>query len=83
MVAIHPSSVITSKPPWVIFQEFVLTSRNYVRTTTAVRLEWLLESAPHYYDLENWPPGETREELEKAYRRIQQEKQLKERKGKK
>jgi pre-mRNA-splicing factor ATP-dependent RNA helicase DHX15/PRP43 len=51
-------------------QEFVLTSRNFVRTVTAVRLEWLVELAPHYYELENWPEGQTKQELERAYRRL-------------
>lgn len=73
VVAIHPSSVIDSKPPWILFQEFVLTSRNYVRTVTITRLEWLLELSPHYYDLENWPDGETKHEIEKGYRRMLQE----------
>jgi pre-mRNA-splicing factor ATP-dependent RNA helicase DHX15/PRP43 len=70
VVAIHPSSVLDSKPPWIIFQEFVMTSRNFVRTVTNIRLEWLVELAPHYYDLENWPEGETKQELERAYRRL-------------
>lgn len=73
VVAIHPSSVIDSKPAWVLFQDFVLTSRNYVRTVTITRLEWLLEQSPHYYDLENWPDGETKHEIEKGYRRMSQE----------
>lgn len=75
VVAIHPSTVLDSKPPWVLFQDFVLTSRNYVRTVTAMRLEWLLELAPHYFDLENWPEGETKVELERGYRRQIQEQQ--------
>lgn len=75
VVSIHPSSVLDNKPPWVLFQEFVLTTRNYVRTVTVARLEWLVELAPHYYDLENWPEGETKNELERGYRRLMQEKQ--------
>lgn len=39
VVAIHPSSVLDSKPPWVLFQDFVLTTRNYVRTATNIRVE--------------------------------------------
>lgn len=70
VVAIHPSSVLDSKPAWIIFQEFVMTSRNFVRTVTNIRVEWLVELAPHYYDLENWPEGETKQELERVYRRL-------------
>ena len=51
VVSIHPSSVLDSKPPWIIFQEFVLTTRNYVRTVSIARIEWLVELAPHYYSL--------------------------------
>ena len=77
VVAIHPSSVVDNKPQWIVFQEFVLTTRNYVRTVSVVKIEWLVEMAPHYYDLENWPEGETKLEIEKTYRRIQQEKKYK------
>jgi pre-mRNA-splicing factor ATP-dependent RNA helicase DHX15/PRP43 len=73
VVAIHPSSVIDSKPPWVVFQDFVLTSRNFIRTVSVARVDWLVELAPHYFDLETWPEGETKVELEKCYRRILQE----------
>jgi pre-mRNA-splicing factor ATP-dependent RNA helicase DHX15/PRP43 len=82
VVSIHPSSVLDQKPPWVLFQEFVLTTRNYVRTVSVVRVEWLTELAPHYYDLENWPEGETKQELERAYRRVLQEKEYHANKGK-
>jgi pre-mRNA-splicing factor ATP-dependent RNA helicase DHX15/PRP43 len=68
VVAIHPSSVLDNKPAFILFQDFVLTSRNFVRTVSAVRLDWLVELAPHYYDLANWPEGETKTELERAYR---------------
>ena len=74
VVAIHPSSVLDDKPPWIVFQDFVLTTRNFVRSCSAVRVEWLVEMAPHYYDLENFPDGETKVELERAYLRLMQEK---------
>lgn len=73
VVSIHPSSVLDVKPPWVTFQEFVLTSRNYIRTVSAVQIEWLIDIAPHYYELENWPEGESKFELERAYRKSMQE----------
>jgi len=70
VVAIHPSSVIDQKPQWVLFEEFVLTSKNYVRTVTAVRVEWLVEIAPHYYDMSNFPPCEAKTELEASFRSL-------------
>lgn len=68
VVAIHPSSSVEKKPQWILFQDFVLTSRNYVRTVTITDLEWLVEVSPHYYDISNWPPGETKLEIERVYR---------------
>lgn len=73
VVALHPSSVLDQKPQWALFQEFVLTSKNYIRTVMNVRGDWLVEMAPHYFDLENWPEGETKVELAGIYRRIAQQ----------
>jgi pre-mRNA-splicing factor ATP-dependent RNA helicase DHX15/PRP43 len=75
VVAIHPSSVLDGKPAWVVFQDFVLTSRNYIRTVTSQRIEWLVELEPNYFDLETWPEGETKLELERTYRRISQDRE--------
>lgn len=83
VVVLHPSTVLDGKPQWVLFQDFVMTSRNYVRTVTTTKLEWLIELAPHYYDLNNWPEGETKAELERGYRRIMQEKEYAEEKKRK
>ncbi|KAI8883086.1 P-loop containing nucleoside triphosphate hydrolase protein [Backusella circina FSU 941] len=55
IVQLHPSSCLDHKPEWVLYNEFVLTTRNYIRTCVEVRAEWLLETAPTYYDLSNFP----------------------------
>lgn len=52
-VALHPSTVIMSKPEWVLYNEYVVTNRNFIRTVTVIRPEWLVEIAPHYFNLEN------------------------------
>ena len=70
MVQIHPSSVLDQKPQWVIFEEFVLTSKNYVRTVSTVRSDWLIEIAPHYYDMSNFPTCEAKTELEAVFRTL-------------
>jgi pre-mRNA-splicing factor ATP-dependent RNA helicase DHX15/PRP43 len=70
VVHIHPGSVIDSKPSWLLFEEFALTTKNYIRTLTTTRVEWLVEMAPHYFDLENFPECEAKAELELAYRRM-------------
>jgi pre-mRNA-splicing factor ATP-dependent RNA helicase DHX15/PRP43 len=74
VVAIHPSSVLDQKPPWVLFEEFALTTKNFVRTVTAVRVDWLVDLAPHYFDLSNFPACEAKTELEAAYRTIARQK---------
>ena len=40
LVNLHPSSVLDHKPEWALYNEFVLTSKNYIRTVTDVRPEW-------------------------------------------
>ncbi|KAI0025711.1 P-loop containing nucleoside triphosphate hydrolase protein [Xylariomycetidae sp. FL0641] len=53
-VMLHPSTVLQTEFDWVIYNEFVLTSKQYIRTVTGIRPEWLLEIAPIYYDIESW-----------------------------
>ena len=43
-VLLHPSTVLVTDAEWVLYNEFVLTSKNYIRTVTAVKVEWLLVS---------------------------------------
>jgi pre-mRNA-splicing factor ATP-dependent RNA helicase DHX15/PRP43 len=69
LVAVHPGSVVNSRPEWVIFEEFALTTKNYIRTVTVTNVDWLVELAPHYFDLENFPKCEAKVELEQAYAR--------------
>jgi pre-mRNA-splicing factor ATP-dependent RNA helicase DHX15/PRP43 len=69
-VYIHPGSVVNTRPEWVIFDEFALTTKNYIRGVTITNVDWLVELAPHYFELENFPRCEAKGELEKAYARI-------------
>ena len=68
-VTLHPSTDVKGKPEWVMYEEFVLTSKNYIRTCTVTNVDWLVSVAPHYYDLSNFPECEAKGELEAAYRR--------------
>lgn len=36
-----------------LYQEFQLTTRNFIRTVTDIKGEWLIDVAEHYYDLSN------------------------------
>jgi len=75
VVHLHPSNCLDHKPEWVIYNEFVLTSRNFIRTVTDVRGEWLVDIAPHYFDLANFPPCEARRVLEKLYKKRERERE--------
>ncbi|KAF8228680.1 P-loop containing nucleoside triphosphate hydrolase protein [Tricholoma matsutake] len=63
IVALHPSCGLDTQPEWVIFNEFVLTSRPYIRTVSEVKAEWLVEYATNYFDLSTLPDGETKRAL--------------------
>lgn len=36
-------------PRWVVYHELVLTSKEFMRTVSEIKSEWLVEVAPHYY----------------------------------
>ncbi|WJX71615.1 Pre-mRNA-splicing factor ATP-dependent RNA helicase DEAH1 [Trifolium repens] len=51
-VHIHPSSGLAEVVPrLVLYHELVFTSMEYLRNLTEIKPEWLLEIAPHYYQL--------------------------------
>ncbi|EMS57677.1 Putative pre-mRNA-splicing factor ATP-dependent RNA helicase DHX16 [Triticum urartu] len=43
----------TLLPRWVIYHELVLTTKEYMRQVTELKPEWLVEIAPHYYQLKD------------------------------
>jgi pre-mRNA-splicing factor ATP-dependent RNA helicase DHX15/PRP43 len=65
-VTLHPSCGLDFQPEWVLFNEFVLTTRAYIRTVTEIRAEWLLELAPNYYDLASLPDGSAKQALQRV-----------------
>ncbi|KAI9323771.1 P-loop containing nucleoside triphosphate hydrolase protein [Dichotomocladium elegans] len=69
IVHLHPSCGLDHKPEWVVFNEFVLTTRNYIRTCTEVKAGWLLDLAPSYYQLSGFPQSPARRALEVVARR--------------
>ncbi|XP_024541674.1 probable pre-mRNA-splicing factor ATP-dependent RNA helicase DEAH2 [Selaginella moellendorffii] len=72
-VSLHPSSCLERKPEFVIYNEFVLTTRNYIRINTEVRGDWLIDIAPHYYDLSNFPQCEAKSVLNRLYMKRENE----------
>eukprot|EP00045_Choanoeca_perplexa_P010012 m.100135 g.100135 ORF g.100135 m.100135 type:complete len:702 (-) comp15115_c0_seq1:76-2181(-) len=73
VVLLHPSTSLDTKPDWVLYHEFVLTSKNYIRTVSEVKADWLLQIAPQYYDMSNFPECEAKRILSRLQSR--QEKQ--------
>ena len=51
----------------------MLTSKNYIRTVTEIRPEWLLEIAPDFYDLAEIKNGEAKRKLERVKKRVDEE----------
>ncbi|KAA1099675.1 DEAH-box ATP-dependent RNA helicase prp43, variant 2 [Puccinia graminis f. sp. tritici] len=65
IVGLHPSCGLDSSPEWVLYNEFVLTTRNFIRICTEVKPEWLLDFAPLYYDVNTMPDGEAKRALQR------------------
>lgn len=69
-VLLHPSTVLGQDSDWVVYNEFVLTSKNYVRGVTAVKVEWLIDVAPGYYDPEGFKNADVKNALRRAGERM-------------
>ena len=68
-VIFFPSACLATKPEWVLFNEFVQTNKQYIRTVTTIQGDWLVDIAPNYYDLSNFPDGGARTALQRLYER--------------
>lgn len=71
VVQLHPSTCLDHKPEWVLYNEFVLTTKNYIRTCTDIKADWLVKIAPQYYDMRNFPMCEAKRVLERILDRLQ------------
>lgn len=49
---IHPSSILFDEksPQWIVFNEVIQTSKQYMRDVTVIEPQWLYELAPHFYE---------------------------------
>ncbi|KAK9469789.1 P-loop containing nucleoside triphosphate hydrolase protein [Lipomyces arxii] len=65
-VLLHPSTVLEKESEWVIYNEFVLTTKNYIRTVTSIKPEWLFEFAEAYFDTDTFKKGEVKLSLERV-----------------
>ncbi|KAN0093277.1 hypothetical protein V8E55_004061 [Tylopilus felleus] len=64
VISLHLSCGLDKQPKWVIFNEFVLTMRPYIRMVVEVKPEWLLELAPLHFDLSSFSDGEAKRSLQ-------------------
>ncbi|XP_070539984.1 putative pre-mRNA-splicing factor ATP-dependent RNA helicase PRP1 [Ptychodera flava] len=71
IVQLHPSTCLDHKPEWVLYNEFVLTTKNYIRTVTDVKPDWLLRLSQQYYDMANFPECEAKRILMRIQAKLQ------------
>ncbi|KAF9225565.1 P-loop containing nucleoside triphosphate hydrolase protein [Gyrodon lividus] len=51
-VYIHPSSALFNRnPEWLIYNELVLTTREYCHNVTTIEPKWLVEVAPQFFQV--------------------------------
>lgn len=74
IVQLHPSTVLDHKPEWVLYNEFVLTTKNYIRTVTDIKPEWLLLISAQYYELSSLPDCEAKRQLVRIHQRMENKK---------
>jgi pre-mRNA-splicing factor ATP-dependent RNA helicase DHX15/PRP43 len=75
-VFLHPSTVLQQDNEWLIYNEFVLTTKNFIRTVTHVKPEWLIEIAPLYYDVPTFPKGLVKQALERTLEKMRRKEAL-------
>ncbi|KAI0492045.1 hypothetical protein KFK09_026310 [Dendrobium nobile] len=57
-VYIHPSSVLFRvNPKWVVYHSLVSTDKHYMHNVIAIDPSWLIEAAPHFYQLKRPNPA--------------------------
>ncbi|KAK6524526.1 DEAH-box ATP-dependent RNA helicase prp43 [Arthrobotrys megalospora] len=75
-VLLHPSTMLGQENEWVLYNEFVLTTKNYIRTVTSVKPEWLMDIAPNYYDVDSFDKGEIKTALQRTAEKIARKQKL-------
>lgn len=69
VVLIHPSSVLEHRPEWVLYHEYVLTSKNYIRIVLEVKPEWFFEIETDYFNVSELPECDAKRCLMKIAKR--------------
>lgn len=72
IVRLHPTCSVSPDAAWIMYNEYVLTDRNnFIRTCSEVKAKWLLQIAPHYFDLSNFPNGVMKDALRRAHEALE------------
>jgi len=64
---IHPSSSVRTKPSWVVYDEYIYTNTDYIRTVSEIKTEWLFQSQSEYFNPERFPYGTVKQELKRLF----------------
>eukprot|EP01062_Namystynia_karyoxenos_P077738 TRINITY_DN7884_c0_g1_i1.p1 TRINITY_DN7884_c0_g1~~TRINITY_DN7884_c0_g1_i1.p1 ORF type:complete len:771 (+),score=249.75 TRINITY_DN7884_c0_g1_i1:77-2314(+) len=73
-VAPHPGNYMDGDPEWMVYNEFVLTTKNWIRGCTRVDGDWLIDSCPDYWDHLDFPEGEIKRALVRLRKRHEERK---------
>lgn len=60
VVELYPSTGMDKRPEWVVYNEFVVTSKTYIKTVSEIKGEWLLEISKDYFELTTFPSCEAK-----------------------
>jgi pre-mRNA-splicing factor ATP-dependent RNA helicase DHX15/PRP43 len=64
------------KAEFALYHEFVLTSKNYIRTVIDINPDWFFEISPEFFDLDDFNPGQIKSKLERIKRRWEEEQEM-------
>lgn len=73
-VYIHPSSALFNRAPeWLVYNELVLTTREYCHNVTVIEPKWLVEVAPQFFqvaDANKISKRKRQEKIEPLYNKV-------------
>lgn len=69
VVHLHPCTSIHQpyKSNWFIYNEFIRTTKNFIRALSPINPEWLIDIAPHYFRLNSLPQSNAKTILNSLY----------------
>lgn len=69
VVQLNPSTCLDHKTECIVYTKFVLATKNYIRTVTNIKPEWLLKLTQQYYSTFcNVRPGDSSRSCNQRWR---------------